>query len=57
MMWRHGDMATSIRHGSFDERGGVAKCRHVAMSPCRRDSVLLWAVSVRLRLRRRYCQY
>ena len=42
MMWRHGDMAT-WRHRSgrlwvmsVEEQGNVA------MSPCRRDSVLLW---------------
>lgn len=33
MMWRHGDMATSIRQALCDERGGTGKCRHVAMSP------------------------
>jgi hypothetical protein len=36
VMWRHGDMATSNRHGSFDERGGAAKCRRVAVSPRQR---------------------
>ena len=41
MMWRHGDMATWRPRSGRVSVMSVAEQGNVAMSPCRRDSVLL----------------